>query len=91
MRRLDHVVLNIAANAMLRTKKRCQIDIGMLVENIRDMPECFRQHGCLIANKADAQATKRRDLFGKEYFDAQAGPNGIFHKYYCNRLWNGQS
>jgi hypothetical protein len=63
MRRLDHVVLNVAANAVLRAKERCQIDIGVLMENIRCMPERFRQHRGLIANQTDTPAANEINFF----------------------------
>jgi hypothetical protein len=47
---LDHVVLNVSANAVLRAEKRRQLKIITRFENVGSVPQ-VRHHGRLIADK----------------------------------------
>jgi hypothetical protein len=51
----DHVVLNVAADSVLWTKERRQLDLGVLVKQIGCMAETMVDR-CLIADQSDACA-----------------------------------
>jgi hypothetical protein len=55
MIRLNHVVLYVATNAVLRTKECAKIDVGMFVKEIGSMLVAVVDRG-LIANETDARA-----------------------------------
>ena len=54
VRSLDHVVLNVPADAVLRTEKRRQVDFGMFVKYVRRMLKRVRQNRRLVADETDA-------------------------------------
>ena len=51
----DHVVLHVAANAVLWTKQRAQIDVWMIVKKIGGVMKVVID-GCLIADQPGASA-----------------------------------
>jgi hypothetical protein len=57
--RLDHVVLHVAANAVLWTKERNQVDVGMLVQKISGVMKTVID-GSLVADESDACAFEQR-------------------------------
>jgi len=65
---LDHVVLHVTADAVLRAEERGEVYFWMLKENVRHMPQ-IRQDARLVADKADALAGKRRQAVFEKYFD----------------------
>jgi hypothetical protein len=71
MLRLDHVVLHIAADAVLRTEKGCEFEFGPLGKDIRDVAE-IRKHRCLIAYKAYPLSVYKADLLVEQNLDAQS-------------------
>ena len=56
MRRLYHIVLNVAADTVLRAKERSQVKFGAFAKNVRRVGKCVRHHRRLIAHQTDALA-----------------------------------
>jgi len=73
MGRLDHVVLNVAANTVLRAKKRSQFEIVIVREYIRRVPKGFRKDRGLITYEADTQTADDIDPFLKQAFNTEFG------------------
>jgi hypothetical protein len=69
VRRLDHVVLYIATDAVLWPKERRQLECVVRSKHIGSMGKCVGQHRGLIADKTDALPTDQVDLFTKKNFD----------------------
>ena len=61
---LDHVVLNIAANSMLRTKQRTQVDLRMMMQKIGSVLIAVIDR-CLIADQSHSRATYQGGLLVK--------------------------
>lgn len=71
VRCLDHVVLHIAANPMLRAKERCQLKFAAFTKGVSRVDKCIRNDRGLITYKADAKPSNKADLVGKETFDTK--------------------
>jgi hypothetical protein len=56
VRRLDHIILHVAAYSVLRTEERRQTDSLPLMKKIRNVLEIMI-HRCLIADESDARTT----------------------------------
>src|SRR5207237_10417217 len=69
--RLNHVVLHVAANAVLRTEQRNQFNVRMLVEQIGCMAKIMIDRG-LIAYQTDAGAAQQIYLFSEQPFDSSS-------------------
>ena len=68
---LDHVVLNIPANAVLRSEKCCQFEFIARGKDIRDVPKVGK-HGRLVAHKAHSLTADEFDLVIEQCLDAEA-------------------
>ena len=62
VRRLDHVVLKIAANAVLRAEERCQFKFVALAKCVSSVDKSIGQNGRLIADEPDPLAADDIDL-----------------------------
>jgi hypothetical protein len=56
---LDHVVLHVTPNAVLRTEQRAQIDIRMVMQQVSRVTIRVIDR-CLIADQTNTRATKVR-------------------------------
>jgi hypothetical protein len=59
---LDHVVLNVATNSVLRTKQRFQLNAIMLMQQIRSVVKPVIDR-CLIADQSNARTANPRTVF----------------------------
>jgi hypothetical protein len=66
----DHVVLNVTANAVLGPEQRSQIDLWMLMKEIRGVVKVVVD-GCLITNKPNPGAPQQVDFVIQQAFNAQ--------------------
>src|SRR5688500_7248348 len=78
MRRLDHVVLHVATNSMLRTEQGREVYFGMSKEQIRCVSKVVI-HRCLIANYADPRAAQHAGLRCKQTFKSDRYWNPLIH------------
>ena len=62
VRRLDHVVLHIAADAVLRAEERRQVDTRRVPRKRPPRAQRVRQHRRLIADEADPLAADQIEL-----------------------------
>jgi hypothetical protein len=76
VRGLDHVVLNVAANAVLRAEKCSEVYVRMFVKDICGMPKSIRQNGRLVAYKADTLTSDNAELFVEEGFYSESDSGG---------------
>ena len=67
---LDHIVLNVTANAVLWPEIGGQFKCGLFGEYVSNMSE-IGQNGRLIANETDTFAGDQIELFIQEAFDAE--------------------
>ncbi|MDX6528282.1 MAG: hypothetical protein QOH41_572 [Blastocatellia bacterium] len=68
--RLNHIVLYVAANPVLGTKERCEIDVRVFVEEIGDVVKAVIYRS-LVAHKANPRTSQQLDLFSEQSFNAQ--------------------
>src|SRR4030095_10524124 len=68
---LDHIVLDIATNSVLRTKQSLQINIGMFVEEIGCMLIAMTDRG-LIANQPDTRSFYQIGLSFKQFLKSKS-------------------
>jgi hypothetical protein len=61
---LDHVVLDVAANSVLRAKQSSQLDLWVFVDEIGSVTIRVID-GCLIADQPNARVSKCRMAFFK--------------------------
>src|SRR4051794_17770985 len=79
MRRLDHVVLHIAAYAVLGTKERSEFKSRLLPKHVRYMSK-VRHNGCLVTHETDAAAADKVLLFVEQAFNAKFSSGHISKK-----------
>src|SRR5207302_123264 len=77
VRRLDHVVLNVAANTVLRAEERRQLKFIASSEHVRRMGKTFREHRRLITDEADALAAYRVGPIIQDALDTE--PYSLLH------------
>src|SRR5215470_18930679 len=67
---LDHVVLRLAANSVLRPEKGRQIDVGMAVKQVCGVPEIviYRSR---VANQPDTRSTNEREFFRQQNLQSE--------------------
>ena len=70
MVRLDHIVLHVTPYAVLRTKERREIDVRMLVKQIRDVPKTVIDRR-LITNQTDPRAPHEINSILEKLFNSQ--------------------
>src|SRR5438552_17596899 len=63
---VDQVVVDVTADAVLWPEERSQVDIRMLMKEIRDVAKAM-VHGCLIADEPDAGAPQKMHLLQPLY------------------------
>jgi hypothetical protein len=66
---LDHVVLNVATDSMLRAEESSQIHLGMFMKKVSRVVVVM-VHGSLIANQSHPSAPKYTRLRLKEFLKA---------------------
>src|SRR5262249_6243992 len=66
----DHIVLSFAANAVLRTEKRRQINVRMMVKKVRGVPETVINRR-RIADQPDARPANDRKSFRQQNLQPQ--------------------
>jgi hypothetical protein len=67
---LDHVVLDVTANAMLWPEQCSQLNLGMLMKEIRGVMKVVID-GRLITNKPNPGALQKVDLVIQQAFNTQ--------------------
>src|SRR5215468_8746236 len=67
---LDHVVLRLAANSVLRSEKGRQIDVGMAVKQVGGVPEIviYRSR---VANQPDTRSANERESFRQQNLQSE--------------------
>ena len=68
VRCLNHVVLNIAANSMLRAEQRGQVDVWMFVKQVGRMTKTMIDRG-LVTHQGNPPAANQIELFIKQPLD----------------------